>query len=231
MDCTTLRQTIGADPAIDDERAAAHERECSACAAYAQRLRSAEALISTALRVDVNELKRTAAVPARQRRRSRPWLAAAAAGFVAVAAWFGSSLLPSDDPAVLANDVMEHWQHEPEAWVRTTAPVAADVLNAVLAGHATVDQRGLNVVSYARSCLINGHWVPHLVVQGAAGPVMVLLLSREQLAAAMPLEMPAEGLRGFIVPLGEGSVAILAEEGEQLDAVREGVTEAVEWTI
>jgi hypothetical protein len=70
-----------------------------------------------------------------------------------------------------------------------------------------------------------------LVVQGEAGPVMVLLLSREILAETMPLDLAAEGLRGLILPLGEGSVAILGDDAEDLQSVQEDIAGAVEWTI
>jgi hypothetical protein len=234
MDCTTFRERIGADPAECDEGAAAHERQCPACAAYARRVRAAESLIAQALRFDVGAPRQAESGPASAQRR-RDWatasVAVAAASIAAMAVWLGVSITPSDDPAVLAAEVLDHWRHEPYSWVRSDTPVDENVLAAVLANHASVDRVGMSVISYARSCLINGHWVPHLVVQGETGPVMVLLLSRESLAEAMPLDLAAEGLRGLILPLGEGSVAILGDDGEDLQSVQEDIAGAVEWTI
>ncbi|HEX9876721.1 MAG TPA: DUF3379 family protein [Gammaproteobacteria bacterium] len=235
MDCTTFRERIGADPAECDERAAAHERQCPACAAYARRVRAAENLIAQALRFDVSALRRAESRPASAKRRRRDWatatVAVAAAAIAAMAVWLGVSITPSDDPVVLAAEVLDHWRHEPYSWVRSDTPVGENVLAAVLAEHASIDRVGMSVITYARSCLINGHWVPHLVVQGEAGPVMVLLLSREILAETMPLDLAAEGLRGLILPLGEGSVAILGDDAEDLQSVQEDIAGAVEWTI
>jgi hypothetical protein len=47
----------------------------------------------------------------------------------------------------------------------------------------------------------------------------------------MPLDLAAEGLRGLILPLGEGSVAILGDDAEDLQSVQEDIAGAVEWTI
>ena len=42
--------------------------------------------------------------------------------------------------------------------------------------HVEIDIGGLGLFSYAMSCFVRGEWVPHLVVQGEHGPVMLLLL-------------------------------------------------------
>lgn len=231
MDCQEFREHIGADPAQWHEACAAHERSCAACAAYARRLRASERLIAAALRFDVAALRaRRARVPAaRVAFAPRALAAAASVAVAAVAVWLGLTFIPTQDPARLAEVVQNHWYHEPESWVRSEAPVPASVLDAVLDEDARIDLERLRVVSYARSCLVNGRWVPHLVVQGRAGPVMVLLLPRDTLAEAVPLGLPDEGLRGVIVPLGQGSVAILAEEEEPLEALRREVVQSVEW--
>ena len=86
-------------------------------------------------------------------------------------------------------------------------------------------------MSYAHSCFVRGEWVPHLVVQGERGPVMLLLLPHERVTEPVPLELPEEGLAGVIVPLGEGSVAIMGETDESMEPIRERLNAAVEWSI
>jgi hypothetical protein len=232
MDCNEFREQIGADPAELDAAAAEHERACPACAAYAQRLRSSERLIAAALRFDVASVRAPRAAATRPvARRGRVWALAAMVAVAAIALWLGRNLVPNRDPVRLAEIVEQHWYHEPDAWIRTATPVASSVLEAALGADAAIDLARLDVVSYARSCFVNGRWVPHLVVQGEAGPVMVLLLAREPLAQPQPLDLPAERLRGAIVPVGGGSIAILGQDGETLEAVQQAVAEAVEWTI
>ena len=89
----------------------------------------------------------------------------------------------------------------------------------------------LGLLSYAQSCLVRGEWIPHLVVQGERGPIMLLLLPHERVTEPVPLELPEEGFSGVIVPLGEGSVAVMGEEGEPLELIRERLAAAVEWSI
>ncbi len=234
MDCQEYRQRIEADPAWTDEAGAAHERECGACAAYARRLRESERLISQALRFDVASVRghdRASNSPAARSSVRTTWAMAASAAVAAVGVWLVLTFVPSGDPQRLVAAVQDHWYHEPASWVQTSAPVNAAALETALSGTASVDLDSLNVVSYARSCLVNGRWVPHLVVQGEAGPVMLLLMSGENVTEQLPLDLPDEGLRGVIMPLEEGSIAILGDDEESLESLQEDVAAAVEWTI
>ncbi len=234
MDCQEYRQHIEADPAWTDEAGATHERSCGTCAAYAQRVRMAERLIGEALRFDVasvREPQRASAEPRRYGSMRTTWAMAASAAVAAVGVWLVMTFVPSGDPDRLVAAVQDHWYHEPASWVQTSSPVNTAALEMALSGSAQVDLDRLNVVSYARSCLVNGRWVPHLVVQGEAGPVMLLLLSRENVAEPLPLDLPEEGLHGLIMPLEEGSIAILGDDEESLESLQEDVTAAVEWTI
>ena len=234
MDCQEYRQHVEADPAWIDEAGTSHERECATCAAYAQRLRESERLIGRALRFDVASVRDhdgASAAPSARRSVRTTWAMAASAAVAAVGVWLVLTFIPSGDPERLVAAVQDHWYHEPASWVQTNAPVNASVLETALSGTASVDLDRLNVVSYARSCLVNGRWVPHLVVQGEAGPVMLLLLSGEDVSEPLPLDLPDEGLSGLIMPLDEGSIAILGDDEESLVTLQQDVTDAVEWTI
>ncbi len=234
MDCQEYRQHIEADPAWTDEAGAAHERDCEACAAYARRLRVSERLISEALRFDVASVRNqagTAPAPQPRRSMSTTWAMAASAAVAAVGVWLVLTFVPSGNPEQLVAAVEDHWYHEPASWVQTSTPVSASAIETALSGSARVDLDRLNVISYARSCLVNGRWVPHLVVQGEVGPVMLLLLSGEDVDEPLPLDLPDESLRGLIMPLDEGSIAILGADEEPLESLQQEVAEAVEWAI
>jgi hypothetical protein len=233
MECEVFRERIGADPADLDRACAEHERSCAACAAFAARTRASERLINAALRFDVERTRQpmTSVTDPARKLTPRAWAIAASFVVAAVALWIGSRFVPSDDPIVLAEAVEDHWTHEPESWVRTSTPVEASTLAAALGSNVRIDLERLNVVSYARSCLVNGRWVPHLVVQGDAGPVMVLLLADEPLIEPVPLDIPEEGLRGVITPVDTGSIAILGDDAESFEALEQDVSDAVSWAI
>jgi hypothetical protein len=73
--------------------------------------------------------------------------------------------------------------------------------------------------------------VAHLAVQGPQGPVTVLLLPDEHVAAAMPVE--EDGFVGTIVPLSKigGSFAVVGEYAGDIDAIKDQVADAVRWRL
>jgi len=76
---------------------------------------------------------------------------------------------------------------------------------------------------------VHGRAVPHLVVQSTAGPAMVLLLPGERLAREEVLDQ--DGLRGVLIPVGDGTIGIVAADPAAVEAVRQRVTQAVELGI
>jgi hypothetical protein len=79
--------------------------------------------------------------------------------------------------------------------------------------------------------LVAGQWVPHLVVQGTEGPVMILLLPPRAIPDTMPLSLPEQRIDGRLLPHGEGSIAVMGRDGEPLEDIGQRALAAVEWTI
>lgn len=137
---------------------------------------------------------------------------------------------PDPGPAALAAEVIAHMRHEPYSRVVTSERVDTPALDRVLAPAVSrLDSGRLGLVTYARTCPINGRPVPHLVVQGADGPVTLLLMSDEKVSAPIPLE--GDGFHGVILPVGDGSIAVIGEEGRSVEDVTEGLRDAVDWRI
>ncbi len=78
------------------------------------------------------------------------------------------------------------------------------------------------------SCSINGNDVPHLVVQGEKGPITILLMPKERVEAASEIE--GENVHGLILPVGDGSIAIIGGKEESLDRVQQNVMDSVSWS-
>jgi hypothetical protein len=164
----------------------------------------------------------------RPRVRRNGWLAMAASLVVALLVgtlWLGAP------HASLAADVVAHMAGEPEAWARSDVP---DPNLAPVLDEAHMRLRPeAGTVSYAQSCLFRRHHVPHLVVQTDMGPVTVMVLVHENVAA--PRMFDEGGYRGTIVPVpGHGSIAVLVkgEEGDlaQVASVAARVKDAIVWT-
>jgi len=189
-------------------------------------------LIQEALRFDVAALKaRNEQKPEGFRLAGSRWAGLAAVVVAGLALWFGLDRGPGADSELLVAEILEHWHEEPGSWVTTDERVSLASLQEVTSGNAAVDAGRLGLVSYARSCYVRERWVPHLVVQGEEGPVMLLLLPHERVSEPLPMALPEEGLRGVILPVGGGSVAVLGTDGESLAPINQRVTDAVEWSI
>jgi hypothetical protein len=67
--------------------------------------------------------------------------------------------------------------------------------------------------------------VPHLVVRTADGPVTILVLPHENIRERIVFS--EGGYRGVLVPTARGSLAVLARDGRDVDAVVAQATAAV----
>jgi hypothetical protein len=129
----------------------------------------------------------------------------------------------------LAEQVVAHLDHEPYALKVTDEAVSDEKLYSVVRPAIASIDRDFSLITYARSCRINGREVPHLVVQGEKGPVTILLMPYEMVDAAIPLD--GQSIEGVILPVGDGSIAIIGERGEPIERVGSEVTNALEWSI
>ena len=71
--------------------------------------------------------------------------------------------------------------------------------------------------------------MPHLVIQGEKGPVTLLLMPDEKIDMAELIE--GDNVNGVILPVGDGSIAIIGERDEDLALIEERVIDSVEWSI
>ena len=193
-----------------------------------------EDLLARALRIDLPE-----AAPSSEPRRPRPALrwAALAAGImialgVSVRMLQNIGYIGTGD---LGHDVVAHIHHEPAA-IRTPfmepgLAVPEEELTTVLreAGANLGPMRPM--VRYAKLCPFRGDVVAHFVVQGASGPVTVLLLPDEDVE--QPLRVDEDGFIGTIVPLPiGGSIAVVGNQGEDaLEQIQREVAAAVRWRL
>ena len=235
MNCEDYREAIAADPSFDG--GAGHLTECRDCQVYRNEMQALDQTIGRALRLEVPELRMpelpdvdTANVVALSNRRFSPpaWFAMAAT--VLVAAVLGVRLIGNDVTYdSLAEEVLAHVEGGEQYALRVTDDPVSDVrLSSVVpADVARMDHDG-GLISYAQSCVINGREIPHLVIQGQFGPVTILLMPEEKIEQALSLS--SERLKGVILPVGSGSIAILGEHEEHLDNIKQNVLNSVTWS-
>jgi len=234
MNCEEYRQAIAADPSFDG--GAGHLSECAACQAYRNDMLELERTISRALTLDVPELNlpelpdidssNVVALP--KRRLSPPvWMAMAAT--VVLAAFVGFRMMGAGtEYDSLGEELLAHIDHEPYGLrVSDEAVSDAQLERVVPAQVARLDHSAV-FITYAQSCVINGREVPHLVIQGERGPVTILLMPEEKVSG--PQSVTGESVKGVILPVGNGSIAIFGEREEALERIERKVLDSVTWS-
>ena len=235
MNCKDYKKALTAEPGFEDE--SGHLEACSECQAYKAEILTLDEKLAAALTISVPEMKmpelphiETENVVALSDRRalSKPaWFALAAS--VLLAAVVGIRMTGTGIVyGTLEEQVLAHVDHDPSALRASSVPVSDDrLLRVVPAGMASMNHNA-GLITYAQSCTINGKEVPHLVLQGEHGPVTILLMPHEKVAKATILD--GVNVQGIILPIGDGSIAIIGDREEQLEDVKQNVLDSVIWS-
>ena len=234
MNHEDFQLAAGSDPLHLSDDAARHAAECEECRKYHADILALEALLAPALKVRVPAappaprldvtpaatpavtsatVTPIAAPRAGVRPRPRAWqfgLAASVAAAVSTLLFFGYS------QQSLAHAVAMHADGEPESFL-TSTPTDPTALARVMATAGVQLLPGGPMVSYARDCPLRGHTVAHLVVQTDKGPVVVLVLTHEQVAFRRTFS--DHGYHGVLVPTSQGSLAVLGAGDQDVDTV------------
>ena len=238
MNCKDYKEAIAAYPpqAFDG---ADHAVACESCDTFRDEILALDERIEGALVIAVPDLKlpelpilgqddaNVVNLPFRKPARlSAPvWIGLAAS--LVIATVVGVRFLSNDVvyPS-LADEIIAHLDHELGALQITDKSVSERKISRVV--ERDVAEMDIGLITYARSCVINGHTIPHLVIQGERGPITLLLLPDEMVDSAVALE--GVGITGVILPVGNGSIAIIGERDEPLDNLKNRLVNTVKWS-
>ena len=243
MNCENYKEAIAADPSESFEGGAGHAAVCESCSAYRAEIQALDFTIARALAIDVPERKipdlppigeedgNVVNLPFRlvSKITAPAWIGIAAS--FALAAVIGVQFVgngPSHDQ-LLAEQVLAHLDHEPWALKVTDVSVSNEQFERVINPTIGTMDRNIGLVSYAQSCIINGNIIPHLVIQGERGPVTLLLMPDEMVHGVVLLS--GESVDVVILPVGDGSIAIVGERDERNEDLKKRVVDSVEWSI
>ena len=235
MNCEEYKEAIAANPTF--EGGASHVAACSDCQSYQREMLALNVKIAKAMQLDVPDLKMpelpeidtgtVTTLPARNR-WVKPMLFAVAATVVLATS---ISLRVSgvfQSYGSLAEEVLAHMDHEPGALRVTDEPVSDTRLAKAVPAKFAIFDRDASLITYAQPCTINGKDVPHLVIQGEHGPITILLMPEEKISEAMPID--GNNVKGVILPVGDGSIAIVGDREERLESIQKNVVNSVTWT-
>ena len=241
MNCEEYKEALAGDPSASFDGADAHVAGCESCAAYKVEMQAFDAKIAKALSISVPNLEmpelseivddNVVNIPfgIKQTFSMPTWIGIAAT--VVIAAFVGVRMidLQSGSGLPLSEAVLAHFDHEPRALEVTNVAVTDELFSSVVNPSIGTMDRNVGLVTYANSCIINGNNIPHLVIQGEKGPITLLLMPEEMINGAMTLD--GKGVNGVILPVGDGSIAIIGEQGEPLDLIEQQIIDSVEWSI
>jgi hypothetical protein len=126
----------------------------------------------------------------------------------------------------LADEIVAHFDNHQAGLKVTNVGVSERTLANVVEDE--VEEMDIGLITYATSCEINGHSIPHLVIQGERGPITILLLPDENIGNAVALE--GIGMTGVILPVGNGSIAIIGDRDEPMENIQEQLINSVKWS-
>ena len=196
-----------------------------------------EQRIARALELPVPELRmpelpeidseNVVAIKPRRRGVAPVWLAIAAS--VALVAIVGVRMFGvATDYDSLADEITAHLDHEPYALRVTDKPVSDDRLTRIVPDNLATLDHSAGLITYAQNCKIQGKVSPHLVIQGKNGPVTVILMPEVRVQSAETIE--GESIHGVILPVGDGSIAIIGEKDEDLEPIQRSIIDSVAWS-
>ncbi len=235
MKCEDYRAALTADPAFEDE--SGHVETCVACREYDAEMLALNEQIAAALEIDGPELtmpelpeidtKNVASLSGRRSLSKPTWYAVAASVLLAAIVGIRMTDLGTTHGS-LEEQVLAHLDGEAGALQVTGTPVSDTRLARVVPDDIAAMSHDAGLITYAQSCSINGNSVPHLVVQGKHGPITILLMPYEKISEAKTID--GVNIQGVILPVGDGSIAIIGNREEQLDAVKKNVLDSVMWS-
>lgn len=234
MNCLDFRRLLMADPFSKHEEALAHEAECEACAGFARELRAQEVQLRALLQAPkppeglADRVRLAAGFEQRAANRRRWWYAAAAGVLLTIGVSMVSVVTTSLERShlMLAQSVLDHIDDESHH-LREVGPVSDGRLKYVFKRFGADLVADIGQVNFAAECLMRTRNGVHLVMPGERGPVTVFFMPDEHLDA--PVSVDSERFDGTILPTPWGSLALVGENGEQLEGLGGRLIAAVDW--
>lgn len=237
MECLEFRRQLGAEPRREDAAMTAHKRGCPGCAEAQARALGFELQLKRALAVPVPAglADRILLAQTTQDRRDsgtqrRRWigggLGIAAAVLLAVG---GTALWRGRGGDGFPGLVAEHIRHEPQSFASNAALPASDVLR-------HFDARGVHLaaalppgISYAAPCPMGPYKTVHMVMPEADGPVTVFYLAGDRVAERSAFH--DQQWQGRKVPMGAGTLVLVAQHGTLFDALEQSWRHSIEGDV
>ena len=218
MNCLEFRRQLAIDPQCADVDFAQHRAECARCADACAQATAFEDSLHQALAITPPSqlaesiLLAHATRQQRQRQYFRRGAILALAAAVVLALGIGMRV----EASPLATQAVAHLRAEAEVltWTKLVPP------ESVREAFATRGIALKNIpegISFVGCCPMGRHMTVHVVMPGSSGPVTVIYVVGDREKERE--DFRREGWLGRSVPMGQGTLLLLAEDASQFDRV------------
>lgn len=218
MNCLEFRRQLGIDPQSIAADFVRHRAECPRCAEAATRAQEFDAALRRALQVEAPPQLAESILLAQATQQNRRHTRLRRGGALALAAGLvlavGIGMRVNAQP--LSTQAVDHLRMEAQV-LMSTKPVSGEELRDAFA------QRGLTLrqvpagVTFVGCCPMKGHRTVHMVMPQGDGPVTVIYVVDQR--ADQREDFQKDGWRGRSVPLGNGTLILLAHDTDHFDDV------------
>ena len=209
MNCKEFQRRLLEEPGSKDPDFLAHGKRCAGCRADLESALEFEERLKAALR----QAPPSNAVDKGPGDRRHLLLGSVLGLAVLVLVAFVVVRIQGS-PAELPQLVTRHIHAEPELLYRQRPLDPMQVATVMASQQYGMRRLPLAVVAAAPCWIRSGRGV-HLVMQGSAGPITILIMPAERLDGARPMQEPP--LEGLVMPAVQGSVAVVAESPADLE--------------
>ena len=218
MNCLEFRRQLSVDPQCGEVDFAHHARECARCAEACERANGFESSLRQALAIapppQLAESILLAHATRQQRQRQQYRRGGMLALAAAVVLAFGIGMRVEARP--LSTQAVEHLREEAEVLTSTKLVSPGEVQQAFakrgLALHSIPDG-----ISFVGCCPMERHLTVHMVMPGGNGPVTVIYVVDDHERAREDFQR--DGWHGRSIPMGQGTLVLLAQDASQFDHV------------
>jgi hypothetical protein len=219
MNCIEFRRQLGVDPQTNAADFVRHRQECARCAEAAGRAAEFEAALRRALQVAPSpQLAESILLAQATQQQNRHQVYLRRGGLLALAAMLvlavGVGMRVEAKP--LSVQAVDHLREEAQVLTSTKA-LPADEVRAAFA------QRGLRLshvpdgVAFVGCCPMGRHLTVHMVMPEGDGPVTVIYVVDRK--SSQREDFQRDGWHGRSLPLGNGTLILLARDTGQFDRV------------
>jgi hypothetical protein len=226
MNCLEFRRHKLAFPRKIEPAHNLHVQACAPCAEFSARANVFENEIEQAARVPMPEGLADRVILRHKFRARRRFslFGLAATLLLAAGLTFTHSYLASE--ARIAEALIAHVLHEPEALQANHEVSEVKVASAL--AQAGGELRGpIGHAVYYKLCPVPGGEGAHIVLVTPFGRATLLLMPEKEPASRAPLTR--QGFSAAVLPLGRGSVGVVAESPQELEQMTQLLREQVTW--